>query len=129
MPIFTPNLKISLPVTGDSGIVARFATAMQQLEMCITRTAVVNVSAAVAGVSVLSDVDWQSAVIWIQGAKTANYILEVPLKTRLMLIANDSTGAFTSSVRSGPSATPVLIAQGARKWLLIKDLTGVVELL
>lgn len=126
MSTYTNVLGIALPADTDTGIASMMATAMQDLENAMCRTT----SIAVAAVALTLTADqFRSAAILFTGTKTTNIVVQFPAKQRLMLIANDTTGAFTLSVKSGAGGTPMVIAAAARKWLWIKDSAGNIEVL
>jgi hypothetical protein len=126
MSTLTDILGIAVPENADTGIVTILATAFQAFENALCRTT--SVPVVVAAVSISAD-QFRSAAILFTGVKTVNAVVQFPAKPRLMLVANDSTGAFTLSVKSGASGTPVVIAATDRKWLWIKDTAGNIELL
>jgi hypothetical protein len=126
MSTLTDILEIAVPENADTGIVTILATAFQAFENALCRTTSVPVIVAAVGITAEQ---FRSAAIVFTGAKTGNAVVQFPAKPRLMVIANDSTGAFTLSVKSGASGAPVVVAAAARKWLWIKDTAGNIEVL
>ena len=120
----TTNLKAATPATTDSGKDVIVAGALEVLDQAITKTTTITIT---SGTRVLSDLEVQSAVLKVEGVLTANAVLEFT-RPHLILVANDTTGAFTLTVRKG-AAGGVTIAQTARKWVWVKPAANAIEAL
>ncbi len=81
---------------------------------------VLNITGLTGGTRVLTADEAAGVVIFLGGTLTSNLILEIPTTSnRLYSISNGTTGAFTVSVRSGPSGASVAVAQGKRNLVFI----------
>ena len=119
----TTYLKADTPSTADSGKDSIISTGLQALDSAIAATTQLTLTLATTQPT---DVQMQCALLQLQGALTANRVVELPARQRVIWIANDTTGAFTVTVRSG-STGGLVIATGARKLLWIKNAIGGVE--
>ena len=71
--------------------------------------------AVTGGTVVLTADEAANAVINLSGTLTSALIIEIPVTAnRIYSISNNTTGAFATTVRSGPTGAVVAVAQGKR---------------
>lgn len=110
----TTNLSISKPQTGQAQPQVTIATGFDHFDTAVAG----RLAKSVAGSSdvALSVTEARNAIIECTGALTGNINVIVPSKTKIYLVINSTTGAFTLTVKTA-AGTGVAVEQGGKAWL------------
>jgi hypothetical protein len=117
----TTNLLFPTPDTVDAGKDVIVSDALSLVDRAMSEASIVDIS---SGDVILSDEQFGSALIQVIGSLTANRVLEFPMRRRVVLVLNATSGIFTLSARSGAVSAAIVIPVGALKHVWIKDQLG-----
>jgi hypothetical protein len=120
----TTNLGIVKPQTGQAQPQVTIATGFDNFDTAVAG----RLSKSVAGSAdvTLTTTEARNAVLEFTGTLTGNINVIVPTKNRKFIVYNNTSGAFTLTVKTS-SGTGVAVTQGQRVWLYC-DATNVVAL-
>lgn len=120
----TTNLGIAKPQAGQAQPNVTIATGFDSFDSAVAG----RLSKSVAGGSnvTLTAAEARNAILEFTGVLTGSINVIVPSSNKTMLVYNNTTGAFTLTVKTS-GGTGIAVTQGNRVWLYC-DATNVVEL-